>query len=198
MKSLKNLFVLLLFTQGIVANVAIAEDDVTSKAEQLATQPQGEAADLNIITRRAKLTEEQAVNQLKYMTVQGWKRIEAELKERGSFKVFGLTLSPEGEFKPVFLAKQEEIPQDIQIDALVRNMKAIAETRSVWCVGIMYVTGVKAEDGTISKRIAVIAEHIAGWARAWSYPYRVDENGDLLLGGSKEVPMDPVYFSRPQ
>lgn len=196
MKLNKVLALTLLTTTASLYGPASLADSVTKKAEAMAEKPTGEVADLNIVTRTGKLSEEQAVNQLKFMTVQGWKRIEADLKERGSFKAFGLTLSPSGEFRPLFIDDQEEIPQQIQIDALVRNLKAIADTRSVWAVGLMYVTGNKNPDGSISKRIAVVSEHIAGWAKAWSYPYKV-ENGELKLGNSKEADMEPVYFSRP-
>lgn len=173
---------------------AIAENDTTSKAEQLAEAPSGENIDLSTI-KRARVTEEQAQAQLKYMIVQGWKRMEDELLERGSFKAFGLTLSPQGEFRPLYLDSQEELPQDVQLGALVKNLEAIAQTRSVWGVGLMYVTGSVLEDGTIDKRIAVLAEHIAGYAKVWSYPYRVID-GEVKLGQPKEEPMKPVYFVR--
>jgi len=199
--SLKNIPVSLCLAFSLAfSSIVMAEDEsVSSKAERLASKPtEGAPADLNVITRRAKLTEDQAVQQLKYMTVQAWKRIEAELKDKGSFQAFGLTLSPTGEFKPVFIAYQGNMPNEIQMDALVRNMKAIADTRSVWAVGIMYVTGFEQEDGSWAKRIGVVAEHIAGWAKAWSYPYKVDESGELRIGNSRMVDMDPVYFTRPQ
>lgn len=175
------------FTPG-----AFAESDVTSKAEQLAEAPTGDNIDLSTI-KRARVTEEQAQAQLKYMIVQGWKRMEDELLERGSFKAFGLTLSPSGEFRPLYLDSQEALPQDVQLGALVKNLEAIAQTRSVWGVGLMYVTGSKLEDGTIDKRIAVLAEHIAGYAKVWSYPYRVID-GEVKLGKPKEDQMKPVYF----
>lgn len=195
--SLKNIPVslCLAFSLAFSSIVMAEEESVTSKAERLATQPkEGAPADLNVVTRKAKLTEDQAVQQLKYMTVQGWKRIEDELRDRGSFQAFGLTLSPQGEFKPVFIAFQENMPKDFQMNALVQNMKAIADTRSVWAVGLMYVTGFEQEDGTWAKRIGVVAEHIAGWAKAWSYPYKVDEEGELRIGNAKMVDMEPVYF----
>lgn len=192
----KACFVLSLCASAALSGQALAET-VTERAEKLASQPvQGGAAELPPTTRRAKLTEEQAVTQLKFMTVKAWQRIEKELKDRGSFKAFGLTLSPQGEFRPIFIKDQGDVPQQYQIDILVKNLRAIAETRSVWAVGLMYVTGERRADGSFSKRIAVVGEHIAGWAKAWSYPYRVEEDGTLRLGTSKMVDMKPVYYPR--
>jgi len=187
----KKTFLMLPLLLSLFFQPVFAED-TTSKAERLATAPTGDGVDLSSI-KRGRLTEEQAVSQLKFMMVAGWKRMERDLLTRGSFKAFGLTLSPKGEFKPLFIDSQEEMPQDVQISALVKNVEAIAQTRSVWGVGLMYVTGNTREDGTIDKRIAVIAEHIAGFGRAWSYPYKLVD-GELKLGSPTEKEMRPVYF----
>jgi len=169
------------------------EKSVTEKAESMASQPV-QAGDVDITTlKRARVSEEQAVAQLKFMMIEGWKRMEEDLLERGSFKPFGLTLSPQGEFRPLYLDTPEDLNQQIHVDALVKNLKAIAQTRSVWCVGMMYVTGNQRSDGTYNKRIAVVGEHIAGVARAWSYPYKIID-GEVKLGTSKESEMEPVYF----
>lgn len=182
-----------------LSQVSMAEETAAERAErELAEQmknapPEGEDVDITTL-RRAKVTEEQAMAQLKYMVVEGWRRITDPLKERGSFKAFGLTLSPQGEFRPLFLDSQAALKQDVQIGAIVKNLEAIAQTRSVWAVGLMYVTGTVREDGTYSKRIAVVAEHIAGYARTWSYPYMVDESGEVKLGKALESEMDPIYF----
>ena len=177
-----------------LSSLALAEETVSEQAERLATQPTTDGNAVNFVNRKAKLTEEQALNQLRYMTVEAWKRIEGELNERGSFKAFGLTLSPQGEFTAVHVnTGDENVPNEVRVNALVGMLKEVAASRSVWAVGLMYVTGERKSDGTIGKRIGVVGEHIAGWARAWSYPYKVDEGG-VRLGPSKEVPMNPVYF----
>ena len=192
---LKKLLPFLLLSLFFTATNLLAEDErEKSKAEEMVGVPTQQDVDINTLVR-GKLTEEQAVSQLKYMMVQGWGRMEADLLERGSFKPFGMVLSPQGEFKPlvVDVEVQDDITQDMALGAIVKNLKAIAETRSQWAVGLMYVTGKQKEDGSYDKRITVIAEHIAGWGRAWSYPYKIID-GEVKLGSANEVPMDPVYF----
>ncbi len=172
---------------------ALSAEEAKPKAEDLVESPVGGGGeDLNQI-RRAKLTEEAALKQLKFMMVKGWERVEPDLLERGSFKPMGLTLSPQGEFRPVYLDKQEEIPQDFALEAIVKTLKDIARSRTQWAVGVIYVTGVKQEDGTYFRQISVAAEHIAGWARQWSYPYKVVD-GEIKLGAVVEREMAPIYF----
>ena len=116
--------------------------------------------------KRAKLTEDQAVNQLKYMMVKGFGRMEKELVETGNFPPFGMTLSPEGEFKALTIdAGDVEVPPDVQLAAVAKNLEAIAKTRAMWGVGLMYIRAVRLDDGSYVQRIVVMAEHIAGWAR---------------------------------
>jgi hypothetical protein len=188
----KKTFLMLSLLLAFFVQPLLAEETTTSKAESMATAPTGQAADLSTI-KRGRLTEEQAISQLKYMMVEGWKRMEDELLERGSFKAFGLTLSPDGEFKPLYIDSQEDLPQDVQLAALAKNIEAIAQTRSVWGVGLMYVTGNVREDGSLNKRIAVVAEHIAGHARVWSYPYKLVD-GEVKLGSPIEKEMKTIYF----
>ena len=51
----------------------------------------------------------------------------------------------------------------------------------------------KNADGTSRDYIRVVAEHIAGWARSWSYPYKMVD-GEVKLGAPKELVLDPVYY----
>jgi len=163
------------------------------KAEDLVEAPTAEeTADLASL-RRTKLTEEQAVNQLKYMMVKGWARVEDELVETNSFKPFGMVLSPQGEFRPVYIAEQDKLKQEVALAAIVKNLEAIAQTRSMWGVGLMYIQGKKRKDGSLDMRIMVLGEHIAGWARHWSYPFKI-ENGEVKLGAPTETAIEPVYF----
>ncbi len=164
------------------------------KAEDLIDQnvEANESVDLNNI-RRGRLTEEQAMNQLKFMMVKGWARVEKELIDRGSFKAFGMVLSPQGEFRPLYIADQDQLPPDIQLAAIVKNLEAIAQTRSMWAVGVMYIQAKERSDGSIDKRIMVLGEHIAGWARHWSYPFKV-EDGEVKLATPVETPVEPVYY----
>jgi hypothetical protein len=154
--------------------------------------PDKPATDLNTL-KRAKLTEEQAVNQLKYMMVKGFARMEEELVKNGSFPPFGLTLMPNGEFKAVVIETDETIPTQIQLIKVVESMEAIAKTRAMWGVGVMYIRAIKRDDGTYAQRIIVMTEHIAGWARHWAYPFKV-ENGEVKLGQPTETPVDPIYY----
>jgi hypothetical protein len=148
--------------------------------------------DLNSI-RRGKLTEEQATAQLKFMMVKGWERIEDDLIERGSFKPMGMILQPDGEFKPLRIEGQDEYNQEFVLNGIVESLKEIAKTRSVWAVGIIWVTGKKQQDGTYYKQIMVLTEHIAGWARHWAYPYKLVD-GEIKLGSSIETQVKPIYF----
>lgn len=143
--------------------------------------------------KTAKLTEEQAVNQLKYMMVKGFSRVEKELIANGSFAPFGLSLLPDGEFKAVFIESDEKIPTQVQLIKVVESMETIAKTRTMWAVGIMYIRAVKRDDGTYAQRIIVMAEHIAGWARSWAYPFKI-ENGEVKLAMPNETALDPIYY----
>lgn len=173
-----------------------AEDGVKVKAEDLATQPQSNAAEQELSlapTKRAKLTEEQALAQLQYMMVEGFKRLQPQLLEKGSFKPMGMTLDPDGTFRAIRVDGQDEMPQELALEGLVQALKGLASNRTQWVVGLIYVTGTKNEDGSFDRRIVVIAEHIAGWARSWHYPYAIVD-GEVKMAAPAEFPMSPVYF----
>lgn len=173
--------------------VSSEESKKKIKAEDLVEKPiVGKAADLNQM-KRATLTEEQAVAQLKYMMVQGWIRMEKELLENGGFLPFGMVLSPEGEFNVLAIEHQALVKKEYQIASIIEYLKRIAKTRAKWAVGLMYIETVKHDDGTSMDYIRVVTEHIAGWARTWSYPYKVVD-GEVKLGAPKEVVLEPVYF----
>lgn len=178
-----------------VCSLALAEERVISEAERLATQPTNKSDGVNVLTLRGKVTEEQAEQQLKYMIIQGFGRVEQELKTRGSFKPIGLTISPKGQFRALNFA-DTSLSKEQRDDALVRMLKKVADSRSVWGVGLMYVTGNQRPDGTFNKRVAVVAEHIAGWAKSYSYPYKIDEDGEVRMADPIVVDMEPVYFKR--
>ena len=175
-----------------------AEDGAKVKAEDLVEKPQAATAEEELSlapTKRAKVTEEQALAQLKYMMVAGFKRLEPQLLEKGSFKPMGMTLDPDGNFRAIKVDGQEEMPQELAVQGLVQALKGLAANRTQWAVGLIYVTGTKTEDGEVERRIVVIAEHIAGWARSWHYPYGVID-GEVKMGQPAEFPMAPVYYTR--
>lgn len=165
--------------------------------EGMVEKPQGEAVtDLGLSeTKRAKVTEEQAIAQLKYMMISAFKRNETDLLERGSFKPMGMTLDPDGNFRAIRVDGQDEMPQDVAIEALVRALQGLASNRTQWAVGLIYVTGRKMEDGSILRQIVVASEHIAGWARSWTYPYAIID-GQVKMGQPVEQEMKPVYYQR--
>lgn len=179
-----------------------AEERKKSKAEEMATagssDPVAELGD-NVGLRKSRLTEDEVINQLKYMVVQGWKRMDPVLVDTGSFKPFGLTLMPNGDFKAVLVnpkvTEELTVTPEFTLNAIVENLKAIAETRAVWAVGLMYIQAKERKDGTYEQRIQVLTEHIAGWARHWSYPFKV-EDGKVKLGAPTETPAQAVYFSK--
>ena len=173
--------------------VSAEESKKKIKAEDLVEMPTpGQVADLNQM-RQAKVTEEQAVDQLKYMMVQGWVRMEKELLERGGFLPFGMVLSPEGKFNVLAIEHQNLVKKDYQMASIIEYLKRIAKTRSKWAVGLMYIETTTNDDGTSMDYIRVVAEHIAGWARSWSYPYKVVD-GEIKLGAPKELVLNPVYY----
>ena len=179
-----------------------AEERKISKAEEMATAGSKEpVAELNTLgtTVKTKLTEEQAVEQLKYMMVKGWIKMERVLVESGSFLPFGMTLMPDGEFKSLLVnsnvTEELTVSPEFALNAVIENLKAIAETRAVWGVGLMYIQAQEKKDGTFEQRIQVLTEHIAGWARHWSYPYKVVD-GVVKLGAPTETLAKPVYFSK--
>lgn len=161
----------------------------SSQATPLLEKP---SADLNSL-KRAKLTEGQAINQLKFMMIKGFSRMEKELMETGAFPPFGLMLSPDGEFKAAVIESEENIPMQVQLIKMVESMEAIAKTRSMWAVGVMYIRSIKRDDGTYAQRIIVMTEHIAGWAMHWAYPFKT-ENGEVKLGQPTETSVKPVYY----
>jgi len=155
--------------------------------------PKTQSVDLSNL-RKAKLTEEQAMKQLKIMVVEGWKRVKDQLLETGAFPAMGLTLSPQGRFRPLIADESDVVlkPTDL-VTILVQQLERIAKTRSMWAVGIMYIRTFKDDEGKDIFRIMVMAEHIAGWARHWSYPYKL-QDGEVKLGKPTESKVDPVYF----
>jgi hypothetical protein len=169
-----------------------AETSKAKKLEETIPMPNKQAADLNAL-KRAKVSEDQAVNQLKFMMVKGFARMEKELVEQGSFPPFGLALLPDGEFKAVVIETEENIPSQIQLIKVVESMEAIAKTRAMWAVGVMYIRAIKLDDGSYAQRLIVMTEHIAGWARHWAYPFKV-ENGEVKLGRPTETPAEPIYY----
>ena len=65
----------------------------------------------------------------------------------------------------------------------------------MWALGLMYIQAREKPDGKYEQRIQVMTEHIAGWARHWSYPFKVI-NGEVSLGAPIVSPVKPVYFSQ--
>jgi hypothetical protein len=194
MKMLKFGLILLGLLFSVTSTLVSAEEGKKKiKAEDLVEAPiVGRAVDLNQM-RQANVTEEQAVAQLKYMMVQGWIRMEKQLLERGAFLPFGMVLSPEGEFNVLAIEHQGLVKKDYQLVSIIEYLKRIAKTRSKWAVGLMYIETIKNADGTSMDYIRVVAEHIAGWARSWSYPYKM-VNGEVKLGAPKELVLKPIYF----
>jgi hypothetical protein len=193
MKMLKFGLILLGLLFSVTSTLVSADEGKKIKAEDLVEAPiVGRPVDLNQM-RQAKVTEEQAVAQLKYMMVQGWIRMEKQLLERGAFLPFGMVLSPEGEFNVLAIEHQGLVKKDYQLISIIEYLKRIAKTRAKWAVGLMYIETTKNADGTSMDYIRVVAEHIAGWARSWSYPYKM-VNGEVKLGASKELVLKPVYF----
>ena len=172
---------------------SIAEETKKQTIEEMVEKPSDEAQTLLKSTKRTKLTEEQATNQLKYMMVKGWERVERDLVEKGSFKPMGMILRPDGEFRPIRVDRQDELKQEVALEAIVRNLKAFGKSRQVWGVGMIWVTGKKLPDGNFYKQIMVTTEHIAGWGRHWAYPYKVVD-GEVKLGQPVESPTKLVYF----
>lgn len=175
-----------------------AEDGAKVKAEDLVEQPQTVSGEQELSlapTRRAKVSEEQAIAQLKYMMVAGFKRVEDQLLDSGSFKPMGMTLDPNGNFRAIKVDGQDEMPQELAVQGLVEALKGLASNRTQWAVGLIYVTGKTNEDGEVDRRIVVVAEHIAGWARSWQYPYAVSD-GQVKMGKPVQFPMTPVYYTR--
>ena len=183
---------LVLIGSLLTSSVTLAEEKV--KAEDLVDDPVAadESVDLSTL-KRARMSEEQAMNQLKYMMVKGWAKVEKELLDRGSFQAFGMVLSPKGEFSAVYIDQQERLPPDMQLATIVKNLEAIAQTRSMFAVGVMYIQAKERSDGTIDKRIMVLGEHIAGWARHWAYPFKIEDD-EVKLAAPKETSVEPVYF----
>lgn len=185
--------ILTVFSVLMFSAPAFSEDKPSKKLAETIPVPEAKAMDLNKL-KRAKLTEEQAVNQLKFMMVKGFARMEKELVETGGFPPFGLTLLPDGEFKALTIdAGDVDVPSEVQLAAVAKNLEAIAKTRAVWGVGIMYIRAIKLDDGSYVQRIVVMAEHIAGWARHWVYPFKVEE-GVVKLGQPVENPAQPIYY----
>ncbi|KZZ66129.1 hypothetical protein A3765_19740 [Oleiphilus sp. HI0130] len=107
----------------------------------------------------------------------------------------GMTLDPDGNFRAIRVDGQDEMPQEVALEALVKALQGLAANRTQWAVGIIYVTGRKLDDGTILRQIVVASEHIAGWARSWTYPYGVID-GEVKMGQPTEREMKPVYYQR--
>lgn len=170
------------------------------KAEDLVEAPVGPADDLSNLQnqRRAKLTEEQAVNQMKYMMVKGWQRIDKDLVSKGKFDPVGLMLNSRGDFKPIVVgARDGEEAHSPKLQYLIinRQLEEQAKTRTVWSVGMMYIQeyDTEVEGSETPLRINVLVEHIAGWARSWSYPFKVVD-GEVKLGQPVEKELPLHYF----
>ena len=192
--SFRHFFISTLCLIAFVCTVH-AEESIIKQYEETIPMPKKDSVDINKL-KRAKVTEEQAVNQLKYMMIKGFARMEKELVGEGSFPPFGLTLSPEGEFKALTIdAGEVDVPNEVQLAAVAKNLEAIAQTRAMWGVGLMYIRAIKLDDGSYVQRIVVMAEHIAGWARHWVYPFKVEE-GVVKLGQPTESEAKPVYYAR--
>lgn len=189
-------FSALAFVLAATSISAFAEEKKQNIEDMVEKPVDGAVTDLGLTApKRAKVTEEQAIAQLKYMMVAAFKRNETDLLERGSFKPMGMTLDPDGTFRAIRVDGQDEMPQDVAIEALVRALQGLAANRTQWAVGLIYVTGRKLEDGTILRQIVVASEHIAGWARSWTYPYAIIE-GEVKMGQPAEREMKAVYYQR--
>ncbi|WP_156508867.1 hypothetical protein, partial [Oleiphilus sp. HI0132] len=116
MKMLKFGLILLGLLFSVSSTLVSAEEGKRKiKAEDLVEAPIADSAvDLNQV-RRGKVTEEQAIAQLKYMMVQGWMRMEKNLLERGEFLPFGMVLSPQGEFNVLAIEHQNLVKKDFQL-----------------------------------------------------------------------------------
>ena len=177
-----------------------AEERKQSKAEDMATagskEPVPELGTRGT-SRTAKLTEEKTIEQLKYMMVKGWARVEGVLVEKGTFLPFGMTLMPDGEYKAVivdsYITEELTISAEFSLNAVIDILKAIANTRAVWAVwavwavGLMYIQARERKDGTYEQRIQVLTEHVAEWVRHWSYPFKVVD-GEVKLGAPIVTP----------
>jgi hypothetical protein len=172
----------------------LAEGNGSGKLEDTIPMPKKDAGvDLTKL-KRAKLTEDQAIKQLKFMMVKGFARMQDLLIKEGSFPPFGLSLLPDGEFKAIIPdTGGQKIPSEIELVALAKNLEKIAKTRTMWAIGLMYIRAIKRKDGTYAQRIIVMTEHIAGWARHWAYPFKVVD-GDVKLGKPTETSVEPVYY----
>lgn len=195
LQSLPRLLITVLVLLGFSVPVFSEGNDLKKIEDTIPLPPKGgDAVDLNTL-KRAKLTEEQAVNQLKFMMVKGFARMEDEIVNEGTFPPFGLALSPTGEFKAVIAdTGDDELPSGMVLSVLATQMEAIAQTRTMWGVGLMYIRAIKRDDGSYAQRIIVMTEHIAGWARHWVYPFKVVD-GVVKLGRPTETAADPVYFA---
>ncbi len=192
-QSLSRLFVCLLAI--FMVNSAVLAESAAKKLEDtIPLIPQkGDGVDISKL-KRAKLTEEQVINQLKFMMVKGFSRMEEEIVENGGFPPFGLTLMPDGTFKAVIPDTGDtRLRNEVVLAMLVKQMEAIAQTRSMWAVGVMYIRKIKRDDGSYAERLIVMTEHIAGWGRHWAYPFKV-ENGEVKLGKPTEAPAEPIYY----
>jgi hypothetical protein len=194
---IRFLSITMLFLGSLVVSTAIFAEDKAPSIEDMVSKPTGEAiTDLSMSeSKRAKVTEEQGIAQLKYMMISAFKRVEEDLLSRGSFKPMGMTLDPDGTFRGIRVDGQEDMPQELAVEALVKALKGLASNRTQWAVGITYVTGRKLEDGTTLRQMVVATEHIAGWARSWTYPYVV-KDGAVKMGQPEEREMKPVYYQR--
>ncbi len=188
------LLLLMLALPGL--SLAEEQKSTNQSAEAAADQPTIDPEAISI-NRKAKLTEEQAINQLKYMMVSGWAKIEEPLVKEGKFNPLGLVLYPDGTFKPMYLANQDAIEPALQLALVAKQLEAVALSRAVWGVGLMYAQKTTMKDGTDVNLIMVNTEHIAGWGRHWAFPYYVD-NGELKLGQPKETATPPFYFVPPE
>ena len=151
----------------------------------------------NAPVKKAKLTEEQARNQLKYMMVNGWGYIEKKLVANGKFNPMGIVLYPDGITKPVYVENRDKMDPNLQLSMIAKMLKEVANTRAVWGVGLLFSQVRKDKEGNEIKLITVNTEHIAGWGSHWAYPYFV-EKGELLLGQPQKSPTNKPFYFAPQ
>jgi hypothetical protein len=71
------------------------------------------------------------------------------------------------------MTEELTVSSEFALNAVIENLKAIANTRAVWALGLMYLQAREKKDGTYEQRIQVLTKHIAGRARHWLYLLRL-------------------------
>lgn len=201
MQAFKFLLITLCFTLAAGIHAVNAEEKAPApKSEEKLPDGTSNPNDpvQNAPMKKAKLTEEQALKQLKFMMVNGWGYVEKELVANGKFNPMGVVLYPDGTTKPVYVDNRDKMDPNLQLAMIAKMLKEVANSRAVWGVGLLFSQIKRDKEGNEIKLIIVNTEHIAGWGRQWAYPYFV-EKGELLLGQPQETPTSkPFYFAPPQ